>query len=143
MVLFVGSRYIPGCYPLAPRSYLLRNKGDGSFEDVTEEMAPELARAGMVTDARFVELNGDEWVDLVVVGEWMEIGIYTNRRGKGFSRKEDAFEENTAGWWLTIAAADMDGDGDQDLVLRCGRSANGRTPTATQIIIKCRINEFD
>ena len=115
--LFVGSRYIPGKYPLAPRSYLLRNKGDGSFEDVTEEMAPELVHVGMVTDARFVELNGDEWVDLVVVGEWMEIGIYTNSQGRGFLRKTDAFKESTGGWWLTIAAEDMDGDGDQDLVL--------------------------
>ena len=115
--LFVGSRYIPGKYPVAPRSYLLKNKGEGKFEDITEEYCPQLMNPGLVTDAQFIELNGDGWVDLVVVGEWMEVGIYTNVQGNNFLPKEEAFQQNTSGWWLTIEANDFDQDGDIDLVL--------------------------
>lgn len=115
--LFVGSRYIPGKYPVAPRSYLLKNIGKGKFNDVTKEVCPELLHPGLVTDVQFVKLNGDEWVDLVVVGEWMEIGIYTNQQGKNFVRKMNALPQNTAGWWLSIETGDFDQDGDMDLVM--------------------------
>src|SRR5690606_17810503 len=94
-----------------------KNMGQGSFEDVTEEVCPELMHPGLVTDALFLELNGDGWVDLVVVGEWMEVGIYTNKGGEKFSPKNDAFQQKTSGWWLTIEADDFDQDGDLDLVL--------------------------
>jgi hypothetical protein len=115
--LFVGGRFIPGKYPVAPRSFLLKNKGKGKFEDVTADFCPELMDPGLVTDVQFIEMNGDGWLDLVVVGEWMEIGVYTNERGEKYSRKKDAFPRNTSGWWLTIAADDFDQDGDVDLVL--------------------------
>src|SRR5690606_3405847 len=117
MDLFVGSRFIPGKYPVAPRSYLLKNQGDGRFDDVTNNVSPDLKHPGLVTDAQFVELNGDDWVDLVVVGEWMEVGIYTNDNGKGLVLNTSAFEEGTSGWWQTIEAVDLDKDGDQDLIL--------------------------
>src|SRR5690606_37823470 len=117
MDLFVGSRFIPGKYPIAPRSYLLKNQGDGRFDDVTNNVSPDLKHPGLVTDAQFVELNGDDWVDLVVVGEWMEVGIYTNDNGKGLVLNTSAFEEGTSGWWQTIEAVDLDKDGDQDLIL--------------------------
>ena len=48
--LFVGGRAVPGRYPTAPRSRLLRNDG-GRFSDVTATIAPGLADVGMVTSA--------------------------------------------------------------------------------------------
>jgi hypothetical protein len=84
---------------------------------VTEEFCPALVNPGMVTDARFVNLNGDDLVDLVVVGEWMDVGIYINDKAEKLSRKKDALKEKTSGWWLAIEANDFDDDGDVDLVL--------------------------
>ncbi len=45
--LFVGGRVVSGAYPVAPRSFLLRNEG-GKFVDVTEQYFPssEYHRAG-------------------------------------------------------------------------------------------------
>ncbi|HEY9490197.1 MAG TPA: VCBS repeat-containing protein, partial [Chryseosolibacter sp.] len=95
--LFVGGRSIPGRYPLSPRSYLLKNTGKGTFEDVTAEFSPDLVNPGMVTDAEFVEISGDGLTDLMIVGEWMEVGIYINHAAKNLILKKDAVNENTAG----------------------------------------------
>ena len=81
--LFVGGRLTPGKYPYPVRSYLLRNDG-GRFTDVTEQVAPELVRpGGMITDAVWVDLDGDERLDLVTVGEWMPIQLLSQRRRRG------------------------------------------------------------
>jgi hypothetical protein len=115
--LFVGGRSIPGKYPLAPRSYLLKNKGKGKFEDVTAKFSKELVNPGMVTDARFVNVNSDEYADLVLVGEWMEVSVYLNEGAQKLTRKRGALKEKTSGWWLALHPADFDKDGDMDLVL--------------------------
>lgn len=115
--LFVGGRSVPGRYPLAPRSYLLRNTGNGKFQDVTASFSEELVNPGMVTDAKFADINGDGRADLVVVGEWMEVGVYLNEAGKKLVLNKNAFNKNTSGWWLAINADDYDADGDTDFVL--------------------------
>jgi len=115
--LFVGSRLIPQKYPFAPASYLLQNEG-GKFVDITQKVAPELLETGLVTDAVWTDVDGDKWIDLVVVGEWMPIRVFKNDRGKAL---EDVGQtmglSETNGWGNSIAAKDMDGDGDEDLVV--------------------------
>lgn len=115
--LFIGGRSIPGKYPTSPRSYLLLNTGKGTFRDVTEQFGSELLNPGMVTDAEFSDINGDGYSDLVVVGEWMEVGVFINERGTALAPKKDALKEDTSGWWLTMDGSDFDGDGDVDFVL--------------------------
>ena len=72
--LFVGGRVSPRAYPNAPKSYILRNESSLStvkFIDVTEEVAPALDDLGMVTKAKWINLDGDAFKDLMLVGEWM------------------------------------------------------------------------
>ncbi|MEO5995807.1 MAG: VCBS repeat-containing protein [Chitinophagaceae bacterium] len=115
--LFVGGRVIPGNYPESPRSYILINDGRGHFTDLTAAIAPELQYAGMVTDAVWTDLNGDNNKDLIVVGEWMPIAVFIIENGKLTNRTKDYFEENYTGWWNKIMAEDMNGDGKMDLVI--------------------------
>ncbi|HEX5830205.1 MAG TPA: VCBS repeat-containing protein, partial [Gemmatimonadaceae bacterium] len=115
--LFVGSRVVSWKYGLAPTSHLLRNDGRGRFTDVTGELAPELVKAGMVASAAWVDRDDDGHLDLVVAGEWMPVRVFAQERGRFVDRTVEAGLAGTEGWWNSVTAADLNGDGRQDLVL--------------------------
>ncbi len=117
--LFIGSRQRPGQYPLHVSSHLLRNdskNGIVRFTDVTTEVAPTLADAGMVTDAVFTDVNGDQKSDLVIVGEWMNVTVLVNNKNKFDDISDKSGLSLDKGWWNCILSADFDHDGDMDLV---------------------------
>ena len=115
--LFVGSRSVPWRYGIDPVSMLLRNDGKGHFTDVTAQLAPELATAGMVTDAVWQDVDGDRRADLVVVGEWMPILVFHNAGGGRLVKRVVRGLEQSSGWWNRIIAADVTGDGKVDFVV--------------------------
>ena len=114
--LFVGGRVTARQYGVMPRSHLLENDGRGNFRD----MGGALARLGMVSDAVWADLDGDRSLELVVVGEWMPIRIFGRRQGGAavFEERTESFGfAGTEGWWNSVTASDLDGDGDTDLVI--------------------------
>ncbi|MEO7962519.1 MAG: VCBS repeat-containing protein, partial [Gemmatimonadaceae bacterium] len=115
--LFVGGRVVPWRYGENPTSLLLRNDGRGHFTDVTGQLAPDLARIGMVTDAVWQDIDGDRRPELIVVGEWMPISIFHNDGGGRLTRMKVPGLEKSDGWWNRIVAADVDGDGRMDFVV--------------------------
>jgi hypothetical protein len=115
--LFVGGRVVPWRYGADPASALLRNNGRGRFTDVTEQLAPGLARVGMVTDALWRDVTGDGRPDLVVVGEWMPITVFRNTGSGGLQRMDIPGLQQSHGWWNRIVAGDFTGDGRVDFVV--------------------------
>jgi len=110
--LFVGGRVIPGKYPVAPESYLLVNDGKGGF---TIADIP-FAKAGMVTDAQWIDLNGDGRMDLALCGEFMPITVLINTKEGFKDQTQDYFASPLRGLWFKIHFADVNGDGKPDLI---------------------------
>lgn len=117
--LFVGSRVLPNSYPLPDRSFLLRNdseKGLVKFTDVTEQYNPALIEPGLISDALWSDLNNDHRPDLILAGEWMPIRMFRND-GDGFTEiTDESGLAGQTGWWNSLAAADLDQDGDMDYI---------------------------
>lgn len=138
--LFVGGRSCPGVYGKDPQSYLFLNDGKGHFSDIAQTKNPNISTIGMVTGAVWADLTGDVQEELVIVGEWMAPRV--------FSFKKDHFEEiktnisNMFGWWQTVAVADLNNDGKQDLVLGNIGKNFYLNPTA-EAPVKLWLNDYD
>lgn len=115
--LFMGGRVVAREYGRAPRSYLLANDGRGHFRDVTEQAAPRLSQVGMVSSAAWADLDGDRAPELIVVGEWMPIRVFSRRDRLLEDRTESFGLARSSGWWNSVSPTDLDGDGDLDLVI--------------------------
>jgi hypothetical protein len=113
--VFVGGRVLPGQYPLAPASRLLRNDG-GRFADATESVASDLLHTGMATSALWSDVDDDGWLDLLVAHEWGPVKCYRNDGGRLVDRTEESGLGRYTGWWNGLAGRDVDNDGDIDFV---------------------------
>ena len=140
--LFIGSRSVPGAYGLSPFQYLLENDGSGHFTDVTDKRALDLKSVGMVTGACWFDYDHDGDMDLAVLGEWMNIHIFRNDKGYFTDITDAAGFGNTSGWWNCIRAADIDGDGNIDLI--CGNlGLNSLLKASPEEPAEIYINDFD
>ncbi len=141
--LFVGGRVLPGQYPFAPRSFVLRNEG-GRFTDVTEDVAPDLVAPGMISDAIWADLDGDGRSELVLAGEWMPLRVFSFDAGRGrfVEHTRQAGLDRWSGWWNTVRAVDLNADGHLDLVAgnRGLNSLMGASPKEPAIVVA---SDFD
>jgi hypothetical protein len=89
---------------------LLLNNGDLSFTDITEQSGAASRQNSFLSV--FVDLNSDNFEDLVVSQNTGEIEIFRNNGNRTFTLipLDEGF-----GFWMGIAVGDVDRDGDQDL----------------------------
>jgi len=69
----------------------------------------------MINDAVWSDVDNDLDKDLVVVGEWGSPTIFINKNGV-FNKKQTPDLDPYKGWWYSIKEADIDKDGDMDLI---------------------------
>ena len=112
--LFIGGRISPA-YPIPPRSFILQND-HGVYRDVTDSVCPEMKKIGMVTDALWIDYDDDKKMDLIVCGEWMSVRFFRNIKNRLVDETSKTGLQNNEGMWRCLVAADLDGDGDLDLV---------------------------
>jgi hypothetical protein len=93
----------------AKANRLLRNDGGLRFTDVT---TPATASKQNTFTSVFVDLDGDRYQDLVVAQNTGQVEILRNTRDGGFAAVPF---DSGYGFWMGVAAGDVDGDGDQDL----------------------------
>jgi hypothetical protein len=138
--LFVGVRLQPFLYGVPVNGYILNNNGKGKFQNVTDAIAPGLLKIGMITDAVWADIDNDNDIDLVIVGEWMPIKILINENGKFSEDKETLIKSN--GWWNVIKASDVDKDGDVDFVVG-NHGLNSRFHASESKPVQMYVNDFD
>lgn len=144
--LFVGGRIDPGHYGQPIKSYVLRNNGGKDmalqFSDVTRKLAPDLENLGMVTDALWQDFNEDGNLDLILAGEWMPITLLENTGSSFINATQELGMDNTVGWWNSLAAVDLDKDGDLDLVAG-NLGLNSKNKSSADAPFEVYINDFD
>jgi hypothetical protein len=108
----------PQVYPALP-DRLYRNRGDGTFTDVTAValVGREFGRALGVSTADF---NGDGWIDVYVANDGSENILWTNQRNGTFRNTAllagvALTAEGQAEASMGVDAGDFDNDGDEDL----------------------------
>ena len=140
--LFVGVRLKPFNYGYPCRGYLLQNDGDGHFRDVTGIVAPELLKAGMVTDAKWFDYDRDGKVDLVVAGDYQPLRVFHNQGREGLKEVLPAGLDSSNGWWNRLVVADVNGDGWPDLVAG-NHGLNSRFRASRDKPVTMYVSDFD
>jgi hypothetical protein len=129
-----------GTYGVDPNHLFLINNGDGSFQDATEKNAYDLKDAGMVTSSIWADMDGDSKKDLITVSEWGTANVYKNS-GRRLTKMATSLD-SLSGWWNAVEAADLDNDGDNDLILGNQGSNLHYTPSPENPM-KIWINDYD
>lgn len=110
----------PDAYPIE-QDRLFRNRGDGTFDDVTLSMGLTAAY-GPALGVIAADFNLDGWPDLYVANDWHENQLWINQRGQRFEDRAllvgaavnaDGVAEASMG----VNAEDFDADGDDDLFI--------------------------
>ena len=137
--LFIGSRSIPGGYGLSPISVIVKSspETDSYFEVVAQ------SPLGMVTDSKYTDINNDNILDIVVVGDWMPITILIGEGDNKFSNQTTMYGlANTSGFWNTIEIADLNNDGKKDII--AGNSGlNHKLKASIENPVKIYLDDFD
>jgi hypothetical protein len=140
MDVFAGSRSVVGTYGIDPKHLFLENNGDGTFANATERLAYDLKDAGMITDAQWADVDGDGKKDLITLSEWGTAKIYKNS-GRRLSKLTSTLD-NYHGWWNAVEIADLDNDGDLDLILG-NNGTNSLYKATAEHPMKIWINDYD
>ena len=136
--LFIGNRSIPGAYGLSPISFILKNKGNSSFEIV------EKRRFGMITDSKWVDIDNDGNIELIMVGDWMPITVlsYNKTSGKFDDKTKQFGLDKTNGMWNVINISDINNDGKLDIVAG-NTGLNFKWKASLEKPIKIYLDDFD
>ena len=136
--LFIGCNAEAWNYGNKVNSFLLQNDGTGKFTDVTKIFSKDLANANMVTDAKWVDINGDNKKDLITSSYWGTINAYLSN-GNTFDKK---ILKNEKGFWNTIYITDINNDGKPDIIAG-NLGTNNKFNASITEPTKMYYNDFD
>ncbi len=139
--LFLGTRLNTGSYGTQTENYILTNDGNGVFKDVSEVYLGENKSMGMVTDSEFVDIDLDGIDELIVVGEWMPIGVYKINKGKLINISSDLGLEKSNGLYNTMEVV-INKDSFPDIIIG-NHGLNSFFNASSEHPLTMYVNDFD
>jgi len=138
--VFIGSRSIIGIYGVDPDHIYLENLGDGTFKNSFREKAIATKKSGMITDAKWVNVDNDDDLELVTVSDWGAPAVYKVENGTLV--KQATSLDSLHGWWNVVSPVDIDKDGDLDFIL--GNQGNNlHYKPSQEEVMKMWVYDFD
>ncbi|MGB0879173.1 MAG: VCBS repeat-containing protein [Polaribacter sp.] len=135
--LFIGNRSIPNAYGLTPFSFILENTGKNNFKIVDKR------RFGMITDSKWIDLENDGFIELVLVGDWMPIRVFSyTKEGKFVNKTKELGLEKTHGMWNVVKIADINKDGLLDIIAG-NTGENFKWKASEENPVKMYLDDFD
>jgi len=135
--LFLGNRSIPGAYGLSPNNFILENTGNNTFK------VANFLELGLVTNSYWEDLNNDDLIDLIIIGDWMPITLMINNGDGTFSNKTKQWGlEFTNGMWNAITVIDIDNNGFKDIIVG-NAGLNFKLKASKERPIRLYLDDFD
>jgi len=112
-----------------PPNFLLRNRGGGTFEDVTESSGMNQNNNRFTFACAWCDYDNDGWPDLYVANDFGRKNFYRNNGNGTFTdiAHEVGVEDHGAG--MSVSWLDYDNDGRQDVYVANMWSAAGKRVT--------------
>ena len=105
----LGERVRPGRYP-EPCDVRTFYADDDGYTP-----GPVLTDVGLVSGLCLSDLDGDGHPELLLALEWGPVAVY-QREGEGWIERTAAWGFDLPGWWLGVTTADLDGDGQLEVI---------------------------
>ncbi len=112
------------------QNFLLRGRGDGRFEDVTESSGLHAGNRRFSFAVSWGDYDGDGHPDLYVANDFGSNNLYRNRGDGTFEERTDHAGVRDVGAGMSVAWEDYDNDGYLDLYVGNMFSAAGRRVTS-------------
>ena len=140
---------INGLSSAASSTVLLRNTGTG-LEDVTQRLGVDPSHLSAAS-ARFVDLDGDGWDDLIITGDSCTTKVLHNDNGTFVdATKGSAFDQ--VPYATGVATVDLNRDGAIDIVLggasfpsgsgRCSTGVSGYSCSTNRVLVNDGTGSF-
>ena len=139
--VFVGVRGVKGRYGVPASSLYLKNYGAQGLRN-ERRTTTGFDRIGMVTDVEAGDVDGDGDADILLVGDWQGVRLWLNEGGRFSEQTLQAGFDHSQGLWNTIELADLDGDGDLDIIAG-NLGENCRLEASAEKPMVMFVNDFD
>lgn len=151
--IFIGGTVVPGRYPERPRSFVLLNESTAERPGLRLiDVTADLEDTGLVNAAVASDVDGDGIQELVLAFEFGGVGVYdwgdaklvkrSNVTGRVGGEHDLSQADTLKGWWRCLIAADIDGDGDQDLIAG-NYGLNHRFAVSPARPVRLHVGDFD
>lgn len=139
--LIILSDRVPGEFGATPQQFIFKNDGLGNFEDVTTTVGQEFNQLGNITDAVVFDYDQNGFDDILIIGHWMAPTLFLNNEGILKLYPIEGFK-NSSGLWNTIELADLDNDGDLD-VIAGNWGLNSKLKASAEMPLQVYRSDFD